>query len=93
MAALIDGTRIAAEASAQVAQEAVRLAAEGIVPGLAVVLVGEDPASMIYVRSKIRQTRAAGLASFEFRLPTSATQAELRDLVHKLNSDEREHVV
>lgn len=89
MAALIDGASIALGVRARVATEAARLACEGIVPGLAVVLVGEDPASQIYVRSKIRQTVAAGLASFEHRLPATATQAELLDLVHTLNADDR----
>ncbi len=89
MAALIDGTRIAAGVRQCVAEEAVRLAGRGIVPGLAVVLVGEDPASHIYVRSKIRQTKAAGLASFEYRLPATATQGELLELIRALNGDDR----
>ncbi len=89
MAALIDGAGIAAGVRQRVADEAVRLARQGIVPGLAVVLVGEDPASQIYVRSKIRQTKAAGLASFEHRLPATATQEELLDLVRSLNTDDR----
>ncbi len=89
MAVLIDGTRIAAAVRARVAETAVRLAADGVVPGLAVVLVGEDPASTIYVRSKIRRTLAAGLASFEHRLPATITQHELLGLVRTLNADER----
>ncbi|MFW2852685.1 bifunctional 5,10-methylenetetrahydrofolate dehydrogenase/5,10-methenyltetrahydrofolate cyclohydrolase [Sphingomonas sp. TX0543] len=89
VAALIDGTRIAAGVRQCVAEEAVRLAGRGIVPGLAVVLVGEDPASHIYVRSKIRQTKAAGLASFEYRLPATATQGELLELIRALNGDDR----
>lgn len=89
MAALIDGTRIAADVRARVAETAARLASDGIVPGLAVVLVGEDPASTIYVRSKIRRTLAAGLASFEHRLPATVTQDKLLHLVETLNADER----
>ncbi|MDH7639113.1 bifunctional methylenetetrahydrofolate dehydrogenase/methenyltetrahydrofolate cyclohydrolase FolD [Sphingomonas oryzagri] len=89
MAVLIDGAKIAAGVRQRVADEAARLATQGIVPGLAVVLVGEDPASQIYVRSKIRQTKAAGLASFEHRLPATAAQEELLDLVRVLNADDR----
>ena len=63
-------------------------AATGRAPGLAVVLVGEDAASEVYVRSKGKATTAAGMASFEHRLPDTATQAELLSLVERLNSDE-----
>lgn len=89
MARLIDGARIASDLREEVAQRAAWLAGKGIVPGLAVVLVGDNPASQIYVRSKIRQTRAAGLVSFEHRLAASATQEDLLRLVDKLNQDEQ----
>ncbi|MBU2016857.1 MAG: bifunctional methylenetetrahydrofolate dehydrogenase/methenyltetrahydrofolate cyclohydrolase, partial [Alphaproteobacteria bacterium] len=61
MAAIIDGRAIAAKLRGRVAEEVVSLAAEGIVPGLAVVLVGDDPASQVYVRSKVTQTLEAGM--------------------------------
>ncbi|ODU22859.1 MAG: bifunctional methylenetetrahydrofolate dehydrogenase/methenyltetrahydrofolate cyclohydrolase [Sphingomonas sp. SCN 67-18] len=89
MAALIDGARIAAGIRARVAEEAARLAGQGVVPGLAVILVGEDPASAIYVRSKVRHTRAAGLASFEYALPDTLAQDALLALVQRLNADDR----
>ena len=57
-------------------------------PGLAVVLVGDDPASAIYVRNKHRETTAAGMASFEFRLPGTASEAELLALITRLNADD-----
>jgi methylenetetrahydrofolate dehydrogenase (NADP+)/methenyltetrahydrofolate cyclohydrolase len=59
----------------------------GRVPGLAVVLVGDDPASAVYVRSKARATEQAGMQGFEYRLPTSTSQDELVALVDRLNSD------
>ena len=59
----------------------------GIVPGLAVVLAGEDPASQVYVRNKIRQTREAGMRSFAHRLPAATTQDDLLALVRRLNRD------
>ncbi|SDC25592.1 methylenetetrahydrofolate dehydrogenase (NADP+) / methenyltetrahydrofolate cyclohydrolase [Sphingomonas sp. YR710] len=60
----------------------------GRAPGLAVVLVGEDPASQVYVRSKGKATREAGMESFEYRLPATATQDEIVALVKKLNADD-----
>lgn len=62
--------------------------AAGRAPGLAVVLVGEDPASQVYVRSKGKATREAGMESFEYRLPATATQDEIVALVKKLNADD-----
>jgi methylenetetrahydrofolate dehydrogenase (NADP+)/methenyltetrahydrofolate cyclohydrolase len=63
----------------------------GITPGLAVVLVGEDPASQVYVRNKGIQTHEAGMNSFEHKLPATATQAELLALVAQLNGDPTVH--
>ncbi|MCI0430984.1 MAG: bifunctional methylenetetrahydrofolate dehydrogenase/methenyltetrahydrofolate cyclohydrolase FolD [Rhodospirillales bacterium] len=57
------------------------------VPGLAVVLVGENPASQVYVRNKALQTKEAGMNSFEHRLPASISEAELLSLIHRLNAD------
>ncbi len=70
---------------------AVLKAQTGVVPGLAVVLVGEDPASAVYVASKHRQTVAAGMKSFEHRLHAETTQDELLALVHGLNIDPEVH--
>ena len=62
-----------------------------ITPGLAVVLVGEDPASQVYVGSKVRQTKEAGMNSFEHRLPVTTSQAELEALIDRLNADPQVH--
>lgn len=87
-AQIIDGKEIAAGLRAEVAAGVARLRnSHGITPGLAVVLVGEDPASAVYVRNKGRQTVEAGMASFEHRLRASASQTELLDLVRRLNAD------
>jgi methylenetetrahydrofolate dehydrogenase (NADP+)/methenyltetrahydrofolate cyclohydrolase len=86
----IDGKAAAAGLRQQVAAVAADFAARvGRPPGLATVLVGEDPASAVYVRSKGRATAEAGMKSFAHHLPDTATQAELLDLVEKLNGDER----
>jgi methylenetetrahydrofolate dehydrogenase (NADP+)/methenyltetrahydrofolate cyclohydrolase len=87
-ARIIDGKSIAAELRARVAGEVARVQREhGLTPGLAVVLVGNDPASEVYVRSKHTQTQAAGMASFEHRLPADVAQAELLALIAELNRD------
>lgn len=70
---------------------AVLLSETGKVPGLAVVLVGDDPASAVYVASKHRQTVAAGMKSFEHRLPADAAQADLMSLIERLNEDPDVH--
>jgi methylenetetrahydrofolate dehydrogenase (NADP+)/methenyltetrahydrofolate cyclohydrolase len=91
-AKLIDGKVIAADLRARVATEAARIkASHGVTPGLAAVLVGTDPASQVYVRSKVKQTEAAGMASFEHLLPATTTQAELLAVVDKLNRDSNVH--
>ena len=91
-ARIIDGKVIAAELRARVADEVARVKREhGLTPGLAVVLVGSDPASEVYVRSKHTQTQAAGMASFEHKLPADVAQAELLALIAKLNRDPAVH--
>src|ERR1700757_3788135 len=91
-ARIIDGKTIAAELRAQVASEVARVKRDhGLTPGLAVVLVGNDPASEVYVRSKRTQTQAAGMASFEHKLPADVSQADLLALVVKLNRDPTVH--
>jgi len=91
-AQIIDGKRIAAELRARTADEVARVKRDhGLMPGLAVVLVGNDPASEVYVRSKHTQTQAAGMASFEHKLPADVSQAALLELVGKLNADPAVH--
>lgn len=87
-AEIIDGKAFAAGLRARIATLVPAFeAAAGRVPGLAVVLVGEDPASAVYVRSKGKQTREVGMASFEHKLPADTTQADLLALVDQLNAD------
>jgi methylenetetrahydrofolate dehydrogenase (NADP+)/methenyltetrahydrofolate cyclohydrolase len=91
-ARIIDGKIIAAELRERVAAEVARVQRDhGLTPGLAVVLVGSDPASEVYVRSKHKQTQAAGMASFEHRLPADVAQGDLLTLVGKLNADPMVH--
>ena len=91
-AQIIDGKVIAAELRARVAAEVARVKRDhGLTPGLAVVLVGSDPASEVYVRSKHTQTQAAGMASFEHKLPADVGQDELLALIGKLNADPAVH--
>ena len=91
-AQIIDGKIIAAELRARVAGEVTRLKRDhDVTPGLAVVLVGSDPASEVYVRNKHKQTQAAGMASFEHVLPADVAQDELLALIAKLNGDPAVH--
>ncbi|SCW67127.1 methylenetetrahydrofolate dehydrogenase (NADP+) / methenyltetrahydrofolate cyclohydrolase [Sphingobium faniae] len=87
---IIDGKAFAATLRAQVAEGVAAFAAQtGRKPGLAVVLVGEDPASSVYVRNKGKMTVETGMESFEFKLPASIGEEELLDLIEELNADER----
>lgn len=87
-AALIDGKAFAEGLRARVGELAARFeAAAGRKAGLAVVLVGEDPASQVYVRNKGKQTLAAGMNSFEHKLPADTAEADLLALVERLNTD------
>jgi methylenetetrahydrofolate dehydrogenase (NADP+) / methenyltetrahydrofolate cyclohydrolase len=89
-AAVIDGKALAAGLRQRIADAAAGLKQRhGIIPGLAAVLVGGDPASEVYVRSKARACAAAGLASFEHRLPAGCGMPRLLELVAELNADER----
>jgi 5,10-methylene-tetrahydrofolate dehydrogenase/methenyl tetrahydrofolate cyclohydrolase len=91
-AQLIDGTAIAAKVRAQVAAEIESRAAAGKSrPGLATVLVGDNPASETYVRSKRKASGEAGIESFGFELPKTASQKEVEDLVAQLNADPKVH--
>ena len=92
MPIIIDGKSIAAAIRGEIAAQAAELKAQkGIVPGLAVVIVGDDPASKVYVRNKHRACEEVGFASFGYELPAGTTEEELLALVDKLNRDERVH--
>jgi methylenetetrahydrofolate dehydrogenase (NADP+)/methenyltetrahydrofolate cyclohydrolase len=90
-ARIIDGKAIAADLRAKVTAELRRLSTQGIVPGLAVVLLGNDPASEVYVRSKSKAVVDAGMRPFDHRLKAETPQAELLALVQKLNADPAVH--
>jgi methylenetetrahydrofolate dehydrogenase (NADP+)/methenyltetrahydrofolate cyclohydrolase len=91
-AEIIDGKAFAARIRGEVAAQVAALRRDhGIVPGLAVVLVGEDPASQVYVRNKHKQTVEAGMESFEHRLPVETSEEELLALVARLNADPAVH--
>ena len=89
MAEIIDGKAVAARVRAEVAADVQALQARGVTPGLAVVLVGEDPASQVYVRNKGKAANEVGIAVFDHKLPASTAEAELLALVAQLNADER----
>ena len=89
---IIDGKAAAVKLRAKVAEDAAKLKKEhGVTPGLAVVLVGNDPASEVYVRNKAQQTREAGMNSFEYRLPDTTSEAEVLKLVAELNARKDVH--
>jgi methylenetetrahydrofolate dehydrogenase (NADP+)/methenyltetrahydrofolate cyclohydrolase len=91
-ATLIDGKAFAAKVRAQVADHVGKIKAERHeVPGLAVVLVGEDPASQVYVRNKGTQTVEVGMESFEYKLDAATSQDDLVALIQKLNADPKIH--
>src|SRR5579864_8421435 len=84
-ATLLDGNKIAAEIRNEVADETRKLAAEGVRPGLAVILVGDDPASAIYVRNKVKACEQLGIYSEKITPPDSVTTGEVLRLVNELN--------
>ncbi len=90
-ALLVDGKAAAEAVLARVADEAKALIAKGVQPGLAVILVGEDPASQVYVSSKGKDALACGFHSAQFDLPATTSQAELLALIDKLNADDKIH--
>jgi methylenetetrahydrofolate dehydrogenase (NADP+)/methenyltetrahydrofolate cyclohydrolase len=87
MAAIINGKEIAANVKAEVRAEVEALKAKGANPGLAVVLVGNNPASRVYVSNKEKDCAEVGFASYEYALPEETTEEELLELVAKLNAD------
>lgn len=86
-ARLIDGKAFAADLRVRIAREVAALEKRGITPGLAAVLVGDNPASQVYVRSKGRMTQEVGMNSFEHRLSADTPQADLLALIDRLNAD------
>jgi methylenetetrahydrofolate dehydrogenase (NADP+)/methenyltetrahydrofolate cyclohydrolase len=90
-AIVIDGAAMARQVLGEQKDAAQRLAARGFVPGLAVVLVGDDPASAVYVRAKERACREAGVSTFDYRLPATTTETELLQKIDALNSDPQVH--
>ncbi len=90
-AAVIDGKAIAAKVRAEVAARAATLRAAGVAPGLAVVLVGDDPASAVYVRSKTRAAREAGVEVFDHKLAATVDTQAVLELVARLNADPAVH--
>ena len=92
MAVIIDGKKIAGDIIAEIKTEALRLKEkEGITPGLAVVLVGDDPASRIYVRNKERACNEAAFFSREFKLPQHTNESKLLTIIDELNRDGKIH--
>ena len=91
MATIIDGVKLAAEVREQAARAVRELAAEGVTPCLAVVLVGDDPASASYVRMKERDCAEVGIESRDHRLPAETAQAELDMVIDGLNADPSVH--
>ena len=91
MGEILDGKRVAAAVRGEVRERVARLAARGVVPGLATVLVGDDPASQVYVGGKQNACREVGMQSFGHRLPAHAAQAELVALVRRLGDDPAVH--
>ena len=89
MEKIIDGKAIAAQMREKIAAGVAALKGKGVTPGLAVVLVGEDPASQVYVRMKEQACEKAGIFSDEHKLPKETTEAQLLALVDELNRDER----
>jgi methylenetetrahydrofolate dehydrogenase (NADP+) / methenyltetrahydrofolate cyclohydrolase len=90
-ARVLDGTAIAQSIRTEIAAEVAKLVKQGQKPGLAAVLVGEDPASTVYVRSKGKACEEAGMHSVTLRLPASASEAELLETVDRLNADLQIH--
>jgi methylenetetrahydrofolate dehydrogenase (NADP+)/methenyltetrahydrofolate cyclohydrolase len=88
---IIDGKIVSAAVEAETAKRVAALRARGVVPGLAVVLVGDDPASQSYVKMKERDCERLGIRSFDARLPADVSQAELNDVIDGFNNDPHVH--
>lgn len=86
---IIDGKEQAEKLKVKIKQTVVNLFEKNVIPGLAVVLVGHNPASEVYVKNKIKQTKDAGMNSFEYRLPDDTSEKDLLSLINQLNADQR----
>jgi methylenetetrahydrofolate dehydrogenase (NADP+)/methenyltetrahydrofolate cyclohydrolase len=91
MTIIIDGKAIAASLRETIAADAKRLSDSGQQPGLCVIMVGDNPASDVYVRNKIAACEKTGISSFEHRLPANATQGDVEQLIRSLNADDKVH--
>ncbi len=89
MAQVIDGKLVSRQVRERVAEETKQLKEKGVTPGLAVIIVGDDPASQVYVRNKEKACEEVGFYSEKFALPESTTQQELNELVTKLNKNDK----
>ena len=89
MSKIIDGKAVSAQVKERIKAETAELKKQGIEVGLAVVIVGEDPASKVYVRNKKRACEEVGFNSYEFALPEDTTEEQLLELVQKLNADDK----
>lgn len=87
--ALIDGKAVSLQVKQQVKQECDKLKTKGVTPGLAVIIVGDDPASQVYVRNKEKACEECGFYSVKYALDADTTQSELNALIDKLNKDEK----
>lgn len=87
MTTMIDGRKLAAQLNAETAQRVAELRKKGIVPGIAVILIGDDPASVIYTRNKDRKAKKLGIRSVLKRFPSDARQSEVLRTIEKLNDD------
>ena len=87
MAKIIDGKVISAAVKEEVAKEVAELKAQGIIPGLAVIIVGDDPASRVYVNNKKKACEQLGMLSREYTMPAETTEEELLSLIKELNTD------
>lgn len=87
--ALIDGKAVSLQVKQQVKQECDKLKTKGVTPGLAVIIVGDDPASQVYVRNKEKACEECGFYSVKYALDADTTQSELNALIDKLNNDEK----
>lgn len=88
---ILDGNALAAKLKDTIREQVLELRRQGITPGLATVLVGEDPGSKVYIRNKIKSCEAVGMVSFHHSLPATASQKDLLALVQKLNNDPKVH--
>lgn len=88
---IIDGKKIAQEVRSEVKEEVKELRKKGITPGLAVVLVGENPASLVYVHQKEKACEEVGIASYKYTLPKDTTEEKLLSVVDELNNEEKIH--